>query len=31
MDNRKNDDTIKEEASAFGQRVKGAVKDATGR
>ena len=30
MDNRKNDDTVKEEASAFGQRVKGAVKDAAG-
>jgi uncharacterized protein YjbJ (UPF0337 family) len=30
MDNRKSDDSIKEEASAFGQRVKGAVKDATG-
>ena len=30
MDNRKKDDSIAEETSAFGQRVKGAVKDATG-
>jgi uncharacterized protein YjbJ (UPF0337 family) len=30
MDNRKKDDSINEEASAFGQRVKGAVKDAAG-
>lgn len=30
MDNRKSDDTLGEEVSAFGQRVKGAAKDATG-
>jgi uncharacterized protein YjbJ (UPF0337 family) len=30
MNTRKNDDSVREEASAFGQRVKGAVKDATG-
>jgi uncharacterized protein YjbJ (UPF0337 family) len=30
MDNRNNDGTIEEEAAAFGQRVKGAAKDATG-
>ena len=30
MDNRKKDDSVAEETSAFGQRVKGAVKDATG-
>lgn len=30
MNNRQNDDTIEEEGSAFGQRAKGAVKDATG-
>ena len=30
MDNRKSDDTVKEEASAFGQRAKGAAKDAAG-
>lgn len=30
MDTRKKDDRVAEETSAFGQRVKGAVKDATG-
>jgi uncharacterized protein YjbJ (UPF0337 family) len=30
MDNRKDDETIKEEASALGQRMKGAAKDAAG-
>ena len=30
MDNRKNDDTVGEEVSAFGQRAKGATKDAVG-
>ena len=30
MDNRKKDDSLAEEVSAFGQRVKGAAKDATG-
>ena len=30
MDTRKKDDSVAEETSAFGQRVKGAVKDATG-
>ena len=30
MDNRKKADSVAEETSAFGQRVKGAVKDATG-
>lgn len=30
VDNRKNDDTVGEEVSAFGQRVKGAAKDAVG-
>jgi uncharacterized protein YjbJ (UPF0337 family) len=30
MNTHKKDDSVREEASAFGQRVKGAVKDATG-